>query len=45
MAMDLLYLLVFMTAFMGPMLIIGSIIEYVIYDVKREDPDKPYDDN
>ena len=41
---DLLYLIVFITAFMGPMLIVGAIVEYVLYDVLGEDPNKDYQD-
>ena len=39
---DLLYLIVFVTAFMGPMLIVGAIIEYILYDVLGKDPDRDY---
>ena len=39
---DLLYLIVFITAFMGPMLIVGAIVEYILYDVLGEDPDRDY---
>ena len=42
MLMDLLYLIVFITAFMGPMLIVGAIVEYILYDVLGEDPDRDY---
>ena len=41
---NLLYLIVFITAFMGPMLIVGAIVEYVLYDVLGEDPNKDYQD-
>lgn len=44
MAMDIVYLIVFMTMFMGPMLIVGAIVEFVLYEIKGEDPDKPYGD-
>ena len=39
---DLLYLIVFITACMGPMLIVGAIVEYRLYDVLGEDPDRDY---
>ena len=39
---DLLYLIVFITAFMGPMLIVGAIVEHVLYDIMGEDPDRDY---
>ena len=39
---DLLYLIVFITAFMGPMLIVGAIVEYILYDVLGEEPDRDY---
>ena len=41
---DLLYLIVFITAFMGPMLIAGAIVEYILYDVLGEDPNKDWED-
>lgn len=43
MLMDLLYLLIFMTTFMAPMIIIGSIVEYVLYEIKGEDPNRDYE--
>ena len=39
---DLLYLIVFITAFMGSMLIVGAIVEYILYDVLGKDPDEDY---
>ena len=42
MLMDLLYLIIFITAFMGPMLIVGAIVDYILYDVMGEDPDRDY---
>lgn len=42
MAMDIVYLIVFMAIFMGPMLIVGAIFEYVYYDIMGHDPDEPY---
>ena len=41
---DLIYLIVFITAFMGPMLIVGAIVEYILYDVLGEDPNKDWED-
>ena len=41
---DLLYLIVFITAFMGPMLIAGAIVEYVLYDIMGENPNRDYED-
>ena len=41
---DLLYLIVFITAFMGPMLIVGPIVEYVYYTVLGHNPDEDYDE-
>lgn len=41
---NLLYLIVFITAFMGPMLIVGAIVEYVLYDIMGEDPNRDYYD-
>ena len=42
MLMDLLYLIIFITAFMGPMLIVGAIVEYILYDVMGKNPDEDY---
>ena len=42
--MDLLYLLVFICIFMGPALLICGIIEYIQYDVMKNDPDEDYYD-
>ena len=39
---DWLYLIVCITAFMGPMLIVGAIVEYILYDVLGKDPDRDY---
>ena len=39
---DLIYLIVFITAFMGPMLIVGAIVEYVLYDIMGENPNRDY---
>lgn len=44
MAMDIVYLIVFMAIFMGPMLFVGAIVEFVLYEIKGEDPDKSYGD-
>ena len=44
MLMDLLYLIIFITAFMGPMLIVGAIVDYVLYDVMGKNPDEDYED-
>ena len=41
---DLIYLIVFITAFMGPMLIVGAIVEYVLYDIMGENPNRDYED-
>ena len=41
---DLIYLIVFITAFMGPMLIVGTIVEYVLYNVLGKDPNEDYKD-
>ena len=41
---NLLYLIVFITAFMGPMLIVGAIVEHILYDIMGEDPNKDYQD-
>ena len=41
---NLLYLIVFITAFMGPMLIVGAIVEYVLYDIMGNNPNKDYED-
>lgn len=42
MAMDIVYLIVFMTAFMGPALIVGAVVEFIYYDVMGHNPDEPY---
>ena len=39
---NLLYLIVFITAFMGPMLIVGAIVEHIIYDIMGENPNRDY---
>ena len=44
MLQDLIYLIVFITALMGPMLIVGAIVEYILYDIMGEDPNKDYED-
>ena len=41
---NLLYLIVFITAFMGPMLIVGAIVEYVYYRVQGHNQDEDYDE-
>ena len=41
---NLLYFIVFIIAFMGPMLIVGAIVEYVLYDIMGENPNRDYED-
>ena len=42
MLMDIIYLVTFMVAFMGPAIIVGAIFEHIYYDVMGNDPNEDY---